>query len=172
VRSPWSVPDPAPTLPVNPFGVVFDEYAVMETSHPWELIRPILAENGGWAAFFFTPNGRNHGYDLYQQARANPEWFVTLKTVEDTRRDARGRDGQPLPGKDGRLILPMAQVAEEIRAGMPPALAEQEFKCSWLAATPWAFYAAELARAERQGADQDGAVGAAVARRHGMGPRH
>jgi phage terminase large subunit len=136
---------------VNPFGVVFDEYAVMETSNPWDLIRPILAENGGWAAFFFTPNGRNHGYDLYQQARANPEWFVTLKTVEDTRRDARGRDGQPLPGEDGRLIIPMAQVAEEVRAGMPPALAEQEFKCSWLAATPGAFYAAELERAERAG---------------------
>jgi phage terminase large subunit len=40
---------------VNPFGVVLDEFSIMETAHPWDLLRPILAENGGWAAFLYTP---------------------------------------------------------------------------------------------------------------------
>ena len=41
----------------NPVGVVFSEYAVGDP-RPWDLIRPILAENGGWAMFIYTPRGR------------------------------------------------------------------------------------------------------------------
>jgi phage terminase large subunit len=81
---------------LNLFGVCFDEYAVTESSQPWDLVRPILAENGGWACFLSTPNGRNHFWTLNQQAKEDPGWFVTLKTIADTRRDGPGEGGEPI----------------------------------------------------------------------------
>jgi phage terminase large subunit len=38
----------------NPIGVVFSEYALMKPQ-VWNMLSPILAENGGWAVFIFTP---------------------------------------------------------------------------------------------------------------------
>ena len=48
----------------NPVGIVMSEYSVSKPE-AWEYIRPILAENGGWALFIYTPRGLNHGHDLY-----------------------------------------------------------------------------------------------------------
>jgi phage terminase large subunit len=81
---------------LNLFGVVFDEYASTASSQPWDLVRPILAENGGWACFLSTPKGRNLFWTLYQQAQATLDWFTTLKSIDDTRRDAPGEDGRPI----------------------------------------------------------------------------
>ena len=39
-----------------PLGVVFSEYALADPS-AWSFLRPILAENGGWALFISTPRG-------------------------------------------------------------------------------------------------------------------
>ena len=49
----------------NPVGVVFDEWSLCDPN-AWGYIRPILAENGGWAVFIYTPRGKNHGHSLYQ----------------------------------------------------------------------------------------------------------
>ena len=38
----------------NPVGVVFSEYSLADPA-AWDYVRPILAENGGWAVFIFTP---------------------------------------------------------------------------------------------------------------------
>ena len=43
----------------NPVGVVLSEYSVNKPE-VWDFIRPILAVNGGWAIFNFTPRGQNH----------------------------------------------------------------------------------------------------------------
>ena len=43
----------------NPLGVVFSEYSLQDPQ-AWDYIRPILAENDGWAIFNFTPRGDNH----------------------------------------------------------------------------------------------------------------
>ena len=53
----------------NPVGVVFSEYALTNPT-VWSYLRPILANNGGWAIFNLTPRGENHAYDLYQLAKA------------------------------------------------------------------------------------------------------
>jgi phage terminase large subunit len=127
----------------NPLGCAFDEYALMPGSEAWDLTRPILAENGGFAVFAFTPQGRNHAHALYEQARGNPEWFTTRKTVDDTRRDA--------PGEDGRPIITRRQIEDEITQGMPPELAEQEFYASFSAAVAGVYYAVEVERAQREG---------------------
>lgn len=67
----------------NPVGVVLSEYSLMKSS-VWDFIRPILAENGGWAVFVFTPRGMNHAWKLLQQAKDSKDWFVQLLTVDDT----------------------------------------------------------------------------------------
>jgi phage terminase large subunit len=127
----------------NPVGIAFDEYSQMPGSEAWDLTRPILAENGGFAVFAFTPFGRNHAHALYEQARRNPDWFTTRKTVDDTRRDA--------PGESGGPIVTAAQIAQDIREGMPKELAEQEYYTSFTAAMPGAYYAPALEDAERAG---------------------
>jgi len=42
-----------------PYGCIFSEYALQDPK-AWNMIRPILAENKGWALFVSTPRGRNH----------------------------------------------------------------------------------------------------------------
>lgn len=68
----------------NPRGVVFSEYSLQDPK-AWDYIRPILAENEGWAIFNFTPRGENHAKELLDYAMENPEsWYVSNLTVEDT----------------------------------------------------------------------------------------
>ncbi len=67
----------------NPIGVVFSEYPIGK-AQAWDFIRPILAENGGWAIFDFTPRGMNHGWKILQQAKAEDDWFYQVLTVDDT----------------------------------------------------------------------------------------
>jgi len=100
----------------NPVGLIPDEWAVSDKyPRAWDYFRPILAENGGWAVFPYTPRGRNHGFTLYQMAQRNPEWFCQLLTVEDTQ--AIGR----------------ADIEAERDAGMSEDMIQQEFYCSFVA---------------------------------------
>lgn len=67
----------------NPIMCIFDEYSL---SNPliWDLMRPVLAENGGIAIFIFTPRGKNHAYRLWEAAGEDPTWFRMGLTVDDT----------------------------------------------------------------------------------------
>ena len=67
----------------NPVGVVFSEYSIMKPE-VWDYISPILAENGGWAAFVYTPRGQNHAYKLLKSAEKNPKWHVEILKVSYT----------------------------------------------------------------------------------------
>ena len=66
-----------------PVGVVFSEWA-LSNPQAWSLIRPILAENGGWAIFITTPRGRNHAHRMFEMARGSNEWFAERLTAIDT----------------------------------------------------------------------------------------
>ena len=68
----------------NPYGVVFSEYSLQDP-RAWQYIRPILAQNDGWALFISTPRGRsNHLYPLYEMARESPSWKCIKLTLHDT----------------------------------------------------------------------------------------
>ena len=47
----------------NPCGCVFSEFA-FHNPMAWEVVKPILKVNKGWAVFNTTPNGKNHAYDM------------------------------------------------------------------------------------------------------------
>ena len=69
----------------NPVGVVFSEWALQDPA-AWDYIRPILAENGGWAIFIYTVRGKNHGWTTKQIAQKFPDiWSYHNLTVEDTK---------------------------------------------------------------------------------------
>lgn len=67
----------------NPIGCVFSEYALQDPI-AWGYIRPILAENGGWAIFNYTSRGKNHGWDLYKYAKDRADWFVQILKADET----------------------------------------------------------------------------------------
>src|SRR3990167_3851922 len=56
----------------NPVGCVFSEWPLQNPA-AWDFVRPILAENNGWAIFTYTPRGKNHGWTLLEAAREYPE---------------------------------------------------------------------------------------------------
>lgn len=66
-----------------PIGITFSEWAVADP-RSYAYLRPILAENKGWALFIYTSRGYNHGHTTYESARQNPAAFAQALTVEDT----------------------------------------------------------------------------------------
>ncbi|HIG58834.1 MAG TPA: hypothetical protein EYQ21_05515 [Flavobacteriales bacterium] len=109
----------------NPVGVVLSEYSLQDPK-AWDFIRPILAENGGWAVFIYTPRGRNHGYDLYKMANANRDWFAEVLDVKTTG------------------AITQEAIEDERKAGMPEQMIQQEFYCSFDASLVGAYYATQM----------------------------
>jgi len=126
----------------NPIAIIHSEFS-LQNPFAWDYLRPILAENEGWAAFVFTPRGMNHGYNLYNQAIKNKDWYCNLLTVDDTKR----LDGTPVISKES--------IDEARRSGMSEDMIQQEFYCSWTAAVQGAYFSTQLKRAEEQNRIKD-----------------
>jgi len=119
----------------NTIGCVFSEYA-LQNPDAWRFIRPILAENGGWAVFNFTPRGKNHGHDIYQLAKRSPDWFCEKLTVDDT-------------GAIPKKVLEQEKM-EIIEDTGDDALFYQEYYCSFDAPMQGSYYGKEMTRAEEE----------------------
>lgn len=121
-----------------PAGVVFSEWALADPA-AWGFLRPILAENNGWALFITTPRGNNHAKTMLDAAKNDPGWFTEV-----------------LPATETDVFTP-EQLALEKREYMAQfgrdqglALFEQEYLCSFEAAVLGAFYAEELRLAREE----------------------
>lgn len=123
-----------------PVGVVFSEYALADPN-AWAFIRPILAENGGWAMFISTPRGRNHFSRLVEYARQHPdEWYGEVLTVDQTQAmtpEAIDRERR--------------EVAAERGDKEAAAIIAQEYFCDFDAALPGAYYGEHMSRAQAEG---------------------
>lgn len=115
----------------NPRGVVFSEYSLADPK-AWNYIRPILAENGGWAIFIYTPRGKNHGYDLWKMAQGDADWFCQTLTIRDTG------------------VIADEYITKERSSGMSEAMIQQEYYCSFEAALEGAYYGALMDEALAQ----------------------
>lgn len=122
-----------------PVGVVFSEWALAKPQ-AWAYLRPILVENGGWAAFITTPRGNNHAAKMYKSMQNDPRAFVEKSTAEDTD------------------VFTPEQLEEERNAyiaeygdSIGKNLFEQEYMCSFDAAVHGSIYAKELNVAESNG---------------------
>lgn len=127
----------------NPVGCVFSEFSLMAPV-AYELIRPIVRENGGWLAFNFTPRGKNHAYKLFNMAKNNPAWWSSFLTIKDTKRDSFGEDGS--------TVVTLEDIEEDRREGMEEELIQQEYYCSFEGYLVGSYYGKllqDLARTER-----------------------
>lgn len=95
----------------NPIGCVFSEFPLQDPK-AWNFVRPILAENGGWAIFNGTPRGKNHAWNVLQIGK-EAGWFTEILTVDDTH------------------VISQETLDDE-RSQMPQALFEQEYYCKFI----------------------------------------
>lgn len=116
----------------NPVGCVFSEYS-LQNPRGWDYVRPILAQNEGWAVFNFTPRGRNDAYRLYVDNKNNPSWFVERLTVAETK------------------AVSLDAIEEERRSGMSDDMIEQEFYCSFELGAEGSYYAKLISKARNDG---------------------
>lgn len=108
----------------NPYGIVFTEFS-LQKPEAWDLMRPVLAENGGWALFNGTPRGLNHLYELYKFALKGDgayKWYVQFLTRDDT--------GVPT----------LEAIQEDRNSGMPEELIQQEYYCSFTSGSVGSYY--------------------------------
>jgi hypothetical protein len=121
----------------NPIGCVFSEWSLQNPA-AWDYMRPILAENNGWAVFIYTPRGKNHGFTILQTAIAFPKiWYSEVLTVENTK---------AIPEQ----ILTQEHL-EIIRKDGNDALYQQEYMCSFEVPIQGAYYAQQLMVADDEG---------------------
>jgi phage terminase large subunit len=116
----------------NPRGVVFTEFSLHKPG-AWDYLRPVLAENGGWAIFNGTPRGMNHLFELYQKANAASDWYSQYLTRDDT----------GIPTLDA--------IEEDRKSGMPDALIQQEYYCSWMAGSVGSYYGQQMEELRKRG---------------------
>lgn len=115
----------------NPRGVVFSEWALCDP-RAWDYIRPIIRENDGWVIFITTYRGRNHAHKMAKSLANNPEWFIDVRTIDDT------------TDNDGKPILTSADIEADRGEGMSESLIQQEYYCNPVAARSGAIYGKSL----------------------------
>lgn len=126
-----------------PVGIVFSEWPLCNPA-AWAYLRPIMAENGGWAIFNGTPRGRNHAYRMYQAARKEPGAFAQLLPATET--------GVFTPETlEAEKTAYVAEYGEEYGLS----IFEQEYLCSFEAANLGAILGRALVRAENEGRIDD-----------------
>lgn len=116
-------------------GVIIDEYGDITPRLFGEVIAPTLADRRGWCIFIGTPKGKNHFYDLWEDAnRPESGWYTSmLRADESGIIDAEELTlMRNLPGSDDNTF-------------------RQEFLCDFTAAVRGAFYGDQLNKLEAEG---------------------
>lgn len=113
-------------------GLVLDEAGDIDPRAWPEVLRPSLADRGGWATFIGTPKGRNHFYSIYKEAEESSDWFCLVLRADQTG------------------ILPADELASARRTMTDDQYAA-EFLCSFDAAIRGAIYRNELQAMEAEG---------------------
>ncbi len=119
--------DRVESVGTNPVGCVFSEFS-KQNPRWWDLVRPILAENEGWAIFNWTPRGKNHAYRMDKMARNNPKWFFEKLTVSNTN------------------AISMEAIQDDRDSGMSEAMIQQEYYCSYDLSVEGAYYSDVLGK--------------------------
>lgn len=114
-------------------GVLNDEFGDFAPSVYGSVIRPALADKGGWCVFMGTPKGKNQFWDIAERARLNKEeWFYLNLPAS----------------KSG--ILPESET-NELKAQLSQDQYMQEMECSFEAAILGAFYGVEMRELTEKG---------------------
>lgn len=123
-----------------PVGVVLSEWALAKPE-AWTYLRPILAENDGWALFLWTPRGRNHATRSFEAREKDPDWFTLRSPATQT--DVFSPEQL---AKEKAELVAEAGSAEEGEARFAT-----EYLVDFDAASPGAYYGSLLREAADQG---------------------
>lgn len=124
-------------------GIVYSEYAI-SSPNAQSFFTPMLIENGGWEMAITTPRGKNHAYSMYNHGKAmqalGKDWYAELAPASRT-------------GALSAELLASELLRLQALHGDEYGLAhwEQEYECSFDAATPGAIFADSVRRMEAEG---------------------
>jgi hypothetical protein len=113
-------------------GAALDEFAQIRPSAVSQVILPCLSDRQGWLVYTGTPMGKNHFYNTWKRAQADPAWYGLMLKASTSG------------------ILPKAEL-DLIKSQMEASDYEQEYECSFEAALRGAIYGTEMERAELEG---------------------
>lgn len=123
-----------------PVGVVFSEWSLAKPD-AWTYIRPILAENGGWAIFIWTPRGRNHATRSFEAREADGRWFTQRSTALQT-----GVFSVAQLDRERQELIDESGSEEEGEAKF-----RQEYLVDFDAAVPGSYFGSQLKKAQDEG---------------------
>ncbi len=127
----------------TPAGVVYSEWPLAKPQAE-DYLMPILAENGGWELFIYTPRGRNHGLTTFRNAQNDPKAFAQILTAADT-------GVIPQEVLDAQLARYIHKYGEDHGTSFY----KQEYDCSFDAANIGAILGRLVEKAEREGRISD-----------------
>jgi phage terminase large subunit len=119
-------------------GIVCSEYALQDSA-AWDYLSPILVGNNGWAIFCYTPRGKNHGYNLFNNASRHKNWFSKLLTIDDTFDEY------------GNPLVTQEQINELRKMGTDEAKIQSEYYCSFEGSTEGSYYGELITEARKDG---------------------
>jgi len=124
----------------NPVTIIYSEFS-LHNPMARQYMNPILIQNGGIEIFQFTPRGKNHGWEVMETVRDNPNYLVQHLNVEQTFLD---------DAKTQRVI-PDSMIENARRMGMSEEMIRQEFYCDFDVGNVGAYFTRELSDMETEG---------------------
>lgn len=115
----------------NPVTIINSEYS-LHNPLARQYMNPILIQNGGIEICQYTPRGMNHGYELLEQVKDDPDYFVRVLDVEHTFKH------------DGSRVVTEEMIARARRMGMSEETIRQEFYCDFQVGNVGAYFTREI----------------------------
>lgn len=116
----------------NPVTIINSEYS-LHNPLARQYMNPILIQNGGLEINNYTPRGMNHGWELLEQVRDNPDYFVQVLTCE-TAFD-----------HNGNRVITSEMIERARSSGMSEETIRQEFYCDFTVGNIGAYFTREIA---------------------------
>lgn len=122
----------------NPITIINSEFS-LHNPLARQYLMPILIQNGGLEILQYTPRGMNHGYEVLEQVREDPDYFSCVLDVEHTFRH------------DGTRVVTEEMIERARRMGMSEETIKQEFYCDFEVGNVGAYFTRELALMKNEG---------------------
>lgn len=122
----------------NPVTIIYSEFA-LHNPLARQYMNPIIVENGGIEIAQYTPRGMNHGFELLDTVRDEPDYFVQVLNVEQTKKN----NGEP--------IITKAQIDKARKMGMSEEMIRQEFYVDFQVGNVGAYFTRYIAEMRNEG---------------------
>ena len=123
----------------NPVTIIYSEFS-LHNPLARQYLNPIIIQNKGLEILQYTPRGMNHGYEVFEQVKDNPDYHVEHLSVEQTFKH------------DGTTRIITEQDIKRARdLGMSEEMIRQEFYVDFTVGNLGAYFTREIADMEREG---------------------